>query len=76
MTEDYAKTKWCPFARTYATTLNYRRSEISGVATTNRELGGVPDAGCMCIASACMAWRWRTNAEKDGLCGLIMYQPY
>lgn len=58
MTEDEAKTKWCPFARD---------SETAG----NRSILTPDDIRFPCIASACMAWRpdtrsrvWRLN--KDG----------
>lgn len=58
MTEDEAKTKWCPFARImdwngpHEPTGNNR-----GVAAVNRAQDD--DAGTRCIASACMAWRER-----------------
>lgn len=59
MTEDEAKKKWCPFARSY---------DIRGTpdmpVTVNR-FGRGPDSECMCLASGCMAWRPReTNAFK------------
>ena len=48
MTEDEAKTKWCPFVR-QSTTVS---------ATYNRtDSGGAPKS-CLCIAGDCMAWRW------------------
>lgn len=64
ITEEEAKTKWCPFARL---------SEMGG--TYNR-VG--PAAGLYCIASACMTWRWGINPGSEqypagtriGYCGL------
>lgn len=57
MTEDEARTKWCPYAR--------RPSKTNLSDRT-------------CIASACMAWRWRLRPIIDaptvlpgtGYCGL------
>lgn len=54
MTEDEAKTKWCPMVR------------ISGAGND----GAISNRGCsdeavhadvaqMCMASDCMAWRWK-----------------
>lgn len=70
MTEEEAKTKWCPFAR--VVTLMRRsddRTEFLGVAAGNRlglsaeiEIKGSTDRAnpesARCIGSACMAWRW------------------
>lgn len=52
MTEDEAKTKWCPFVRLTAS---------QGEWHTNREgpKSHLSQEGhACCIASACMAWRW------------------
>ena len=43
MTEDEAKTKWCPFTKIAA---------LEGTSDV-----GLPRAA-LCIGSACMAWRW------------------
>ncbi len=64
MTEEKAKTKWCPFARA----LGEREDGASGNYTANRGVAGKPDDWCLCIASDCMAWR-RFSAA-DGYCGL------
>lgn len=55
MTEDEAKTKWCPFARA--------GSGQSGLGSMNRDAfpgdhaKGLIEQHSRCIASACMAWR-------------------
>ena len=60
MTEEEAKTKWCPFARVIvgqadgshiATQPPYNRFQRADDRTA------VPPAS-YCIGSACMAWRW------------------
>lgn len=57
MTEEEAKTKWCPFARV---------SCASGPETGNHAANRTPtglhnesslSSGSFCIGSACMAWR-------------------
>ncbi len=51
MTEDEAKTKWCPFVR-------YKFAILSDASAFNRG-GHERDAeNTRCIGSACMAWRW------------------
>ena len=78
MTEEEAKTKWCPFARA-GITANER--------TDTREPGQVGPNAARCIGSACMAWRlstppktrqescgpqggYRTVVIANGYCGL------
>ncbi len=69
MTEDEARTKWCPFAR-------IADGEPGEAVSVNRPepYGTVPH----CLASVCMAWRWHmlsgvTSApvqSNEGYCGL------
>jgi len=73
LTEDEAKTKWCPFSRTidlvYSNIASNRevgdydknRNETVSVLGRNR-----------CIASACMSWRLAplSNHKGMGYCGL------
>ena len=49
MTEDEAKTKWCPFVRI--------GSSFSGLGALNRDVTGRDVEKSNCIASGCMAWR-------------------
>ena len=60
MTEEDAKTKWCPFAR-------YTSPDDTGSANrwngyTFHDPNGAVTA---CIASKCMAWRWHVKSEID-----------
>jgi hypothetical protein len=62
LTEADAKAKWCPLSM---------RPDTSTSATNRRDDGSAP-FGCSCIASACMAWRWkneRDGAQRVGFCG-------
>ena len=59
MTEEEAKTKWCPAYRV-----------IVGIEGLTREYadnrGTIPNSDTSnCIGSACMAWRW-TEGRGDG----------
>jgi len=56
MTEEEAKTKWCPFARVADT-------GDKGHITVNRHNGAPYYSETFCIASACMAWRWDVDHE-------------
>ena len=58
LTEDDAKKKWCPFAR------SPKWEDANGPAI-NRKGSGEMDSGSRCIASACMAWRWFDEESDD-----------
>jgi hypothetical protein len=79
MTEDEAKTKWCPFARVASPSAITPKGSLVeqwiGVAGANR--GALSDrvvvhtdgdasnpASARCIGSACMAWRKVPGASK------------
>ncbi|MCC2649851.1 MAG: uncharacterized protein K0R61_36 [Microvirga sp.] len=57
MTEEEAKTKWCPFARS-------QTEDREAAPAVNRTLQGHIDIGCHCIGSRCMAWRDATFTES------------
>ena len=57
ITEDEAKTKWCPFARSIVST--------GGGANRGKDSGGSPPPHVNCIGSACMAWRRVPKARRD-----------
>jgi len=57
MTEDEAKTKWCPFIR--------ETEHPDGVLQTNRS--DLSRGSWNCIGSACMAWRWKMTWDETGI---------
>lgn len=66
MTEDEAKTKWCPFAR-------IAQEHIIGPTYNRIYRSGRPRGDDMqlpnsaaCIASACMAWRFADYFNAEG----------
>ncbi|EPY03530.1 hypothetical protein [Magnetospirillum fulvum] len=70
LTEDEAKTMWCPQARIYDDPLDpndkaYRPPSVSFNRTTS---DGADMPSAVCIASECMAWRWADTiwAKPDG----------
>lgn len=78
MTEDEAKTKWCPFAKAVTGVRSSDGSIIKATSPHNR-VGIVGETSPAfthaheCIASACMAWRglgYLTNNQRHGYCGL------
>ena len=68
MTEDEAKTKWCPFVQITAESDDY-------IPQTNR-FEVASKGGTRCIGSACMAFRWvdkqdwETIKDAKVYCGL------
>jgi len=57
MTEDEAKTKWCPMSRVQ-----------SGDVAYNRYAGTPPDVfptNSRCLGSACMMWRWHQEKNEQ-----------
>ncbi|MEE9158925.1 MAG: hypothetical protein V3U60_11125 [Gammaproteobacteria bacterium] len=75
MTEDEAKTKWCPFARVV-----FEDSGMMGNRLYVQSAGvQIWDCGSRCIGSECMAWRRTRHDDSlhnesgksyDGFCGL------
>lgn len=74
MTEDEAKTKWCPFGKTGNDVMCGMNRPAIG-----KNYQGLLDS-CMCIASNCACWVWNETAEEliksgateqTGHCGLI-----
>ena len=59
VTEEDARSKWCPAARTGA----YSDRGPMGAVTTNRDPRIEVSQSCLCLASDCAAWRW---AEDSG----------
>lgn len=57
MTEDEAKTKWCPFVRITPSTEDHHSVTSRGEIIT-RDV----NVSLLCIGSACMAWRARPMA--------------
>jgi hypothetical protein len=83
VTEDEARTKWCPFAREWESGGNRFRFATAAERkeVDEPEYAAETAASFPCIASACMAWRrpamwrddaglWDTNTAGWGYCGL------
>ena len=67
MTEDEAKTKWCPFVRLSVTRWFGDPPIVPITATANRVIAEENQEKTFCISSACMAWRWiDTGVSVEG----------
>src|SRR5690606_23686540 len=74
MTEDEAKTKWCPFVRarksvesaeeTQVFPVSYNRLVIERAQEGVIEVVNMP-VSALCIGSPCMAWRWLQPAQPN-----------
>jgi hypothetical protein len=69
MTEEEAKTKWCPFARVVMDWSEdqevigpFNRDHIIEASALSEE-DNISHATC--LASACMAWRWDSGNPHD-----------
>jgi len=60
MTEDEAKTKWCPFVRMSANADNTRIIDNRGHAMKEGD-----ETHVLCIGSACMAWRVSETVDEQ-----------
>jgi len=77
MTEEEAKTKWCPFAKVVMLPEGTAAVPMGRKVTRDQD-NAVRTIGDHCIGSACMAWRWKdpTTPHLDdrdalgGYCGL------
>ena len=69
-TEEEAKTKWCPFARSMVT-LDVSGNPFHGFAINRNQNGEAVGA---CVGSHCMAWQWTNqlgeNDRLKGFCSL------
>jgi hypothetical protein len=67
LTEEEAKTKWCPFSQTPTTVIrkaadDYPADIVVGLVSSNRlNAPGEFSVECLCVASRCMAWRQTDN---------------
>lgn len=66
MTEQEAKTKWCPMVRSSSFSNNAPYAES---AVNRNDAGKTDEQRFSCIASDCMLWEW-DGYEKKGHCGL------
>lgn len=62
LTEEEAKTKWCPETRVHVV------PDMGGVyvnkpLSESNTYGYATEKSVMCIGSACMAWRWKLARE-------------
>ncbi len=62
VTEEEARKLWCPFARAHAVC-------TGGTLAINRRQDGEGWLDCNCLASACMAWRWKKEEIVTGVDG-------
>ena len=65
MSEEEARTKWCPMARVSTYT-----EDNPVESAVNRTDIGIPYVGSRCIVSECMMWRWYNSQKATGHCGL------
>lgn len=69
ITEEEARTKWCPFARGVTQSaietiipVAFNRRYDDKVTAEHKTVGALVGA---CAGSRCMAWRWTTLVSRD-----------
>lgn len=66
VTEEEARTKWCPHAR-----VQVHQSAVNREMDYRDDLQPrcrvVPARGCLCVASNCMAWKWMRYHSPEEL---------
>lgn len=79
MTEDEAKTKWCPFARCASAVAGLEgacvREHLPSLNRIALPADLMVPSAARCIGSACMAWRWDepwTSRTEEGHGGDIV----
>jgi hypothetical protein len=79
MTEDEAKTKWCPFVRWTAWDIKEMDLEADSrcIKSNRDDIAHENVSDITCIGSDCMAWRWMygdsefpRKSSESGYCGL------
>jgi len=70
MTEEQAKTRWCPQTRNFD-------PDVSEVGCTCNRYRGRMEATCLCIASDCAMWVWDKEVgtkEKEQNGRMVEYE--
>ena len=77
MTEETARTKWCPMTRQVVGTITDELTTVSGYGGHNKVVQNGESfdfTGCLCIASDCMMWKTMVYGDDQkplgGYCGL------
>ena len=65
MTEVDASCKWCPFARVV-----FAINGNDAMIVANRRIDGKAMESAHCLASKCMAWKWRDETKVRGFCAM------
>jgi hypothetical protein len=69
MTEDEAKTKWCPMNRYKPIPYNWFRYIFMGFTSWMNSRGDKSRSNC--IASDCMMWQWKSTIKQTEKGGLV-----
>lgn len=75
MTEDEARSKWCPKARVSERSYDTGEPLPAHNRWENENGGARIPTSCYCIASKCMAWRRKNELPTKGYCGAFGATP-
>jgi hypothetical protein len=65
VTEEEAKTKWCPHVRYMGSDLQECGANRWKQSLPVEEPDALNPVACRCIGSACMMWRWKENQVRQ-----------